>query len=163
MQKLVTSLLANSGRRVAMNRTALSAAFVLASLAAVPGLSGTAAAENQAADYTPIGPNMAIEESEVALSIPEDNSLPWAFVEGTVSNPVPDYPVIIQIYDNDGSAEGNSAGAVHFAQSPVGSDGSYEYKFRVLDRSQGLQTNVFEGEYTVKIFKVVYLDGLGAV
>jgi len=146
-----------------MNRTALSVAFVLASLAAVPGLSGTAMAENQAPDYTPIGPNMAIEESEIAMSIPADNSLPWAFVEGTVSNPVPDYPVIIQIYDNDGSAEGNSAGAVHFAQSQVGSDGSYEYKFRVLDRSQGLQTNVFEGEYTVKIFKVVYLDGLGAV
>lgn len=163
MQKFGTGILTNPGRHVTASRAVFSLAFVLASLAAVPGLSGTAVAENQTADYTPIGPNMAIEESEIALSIPENNSLPWAFVEGTVSNPVPDYPVIIQIYDNDEAVQGNSAGAVHFAQSQVDPDGSYEYKFRVLDRSQDSQTNVFEGEYTVKIFKVVYLDGLGAV
>ena len=34
------------------------------------------------------------------------------------------YPVIIQIYDEDGEA-------FHFAQTDVEEDGSYEYKFRV--------------------------------
>lgn len=139
-----------------MNKAVLSLAFALASLAAVSGLAHVATAEIQTGDLVPIGPDMAVEKSEIILSIPENNSLPWAFVEGAVSNPVPDYPVVIQIYDAAGDA-------VHFAQTGVNSDGSYEYRFRVLDSSIGSQTNVFEGDYVVKIFKVVYLDdGLGA-
>jgi hypothetical protein len=36
-------------------------------------------------------------------------------------------------------------------------DGSYEYKFRVknLDHNTGEFTDIFHGEYTVKIFKVI--------
>lgn len=134
--------------------------FVLASMVAISGVSDTAATptmpENQPSvtTTTPIGSNMAVERSVISLYVPEDNPLPWAYVEGTVSNPVPDYPVIIQIYDDNGSpVPGNSAGAVHFAQTEVAPDGSYEYRFRVLDS----QTRVFTGDYTVKIFKVVYV------
>lgn len=140
-----------------VNKVVLSLVLTLASLAAVSGLSHVAIAEIQTTDLTPIGSNIAIEKSSVTLSVPENNSLPWAFIEGTVSNPVPDYPVIIQIYDMAGDP-------VHFAQVEVNHDGSYEYRFRVLDSSNGLQTHIFEGEYTVKIFKTVYLDDdLGAI
>jgi len=144
-----------------MDKISYSLVFVLAFATAAAGLSA-AAAEGQAGEITTLGPNMAVEKSVVELSVPRDNILPWAFVEGTVSSPVPDHPVIIQIYDNDDAVEGNSAGAVHFTQTEVRPDGSYEYKFRVLDMSDGIRTNVFEGDYTVKIFKVVYLDGLAA-
>lgn len=150
-----------------------SAVFVLASVIAVSGAPDTAASsfplpaaaaatENQArVTTTQIGSNMAVEKSVIGLHVPKDNSLPWAFVEGAVSNPVPDYPVIIQIYDDDGggSVAGNSVGAVHFAQAEVGPDGIYEYRFRVLDSHRG---SIFEGDYTIKIFKVVYLDDAGS-
>ena len=163
------------GGKGTMSRAALSLALVLASVIAIHGLSGgdaaaATAAENRAGDtMVPLGSNMAIEKSVVALNVPEDNSLPWAFVEGTVSNPVPDYPVIIQIYDNnnnngDAAGDGPVVGGVHFAQTDVALDGSYEYRFRVLDVSDGSPTSVFGGDYTVKIFKVVYLTGgLGAI
>ena len=68
-----------------------------------------------------------------------------------------DYPVIIQIFDNDEIVTGNSVGAIHFAQTSVNENGSYEYRFRVLDSEQGQTTKIFDGSYTVKIFKVVYL------
>ena len=46
----------------------------------------------------------------------------------------------------------------------VDSDGNYEYKFRVANTSNGQTVNIFEGDYTVKIFKVVYLNpGLSAL
>ena len=35
------------------------------------------------------------------------------------------------------SIAGNNIGAVRFAQTPVDEDGTYEYKFRVLDSNQG--------------------------
>ena len=146
-----------------MNRTTLLLAFALASATLIPGFS-TAIAEDQIVDLTPIGSNMAIEKSEITMRISEDTPLPWAYVEGTISNPVLDYPVIIQIYGEDGSVKGNSAGGVHFAQSEVNPDGSYEYKFRVFDVSDNSRTNIFEGTYTVEIFKVVYLqDNLTAI
>jgi len=39
----------------------------------------------------------------------------------------------------------------------VKGDGSYEYKFRVrnLDSNTGEFVNIFEGDYTVKIYKVI--------
>ena len=97
----------------------------------------------------------------IQKSIMEDfanNNFPWGFVEGTIENHVSDYPVIIQIFDSDESVSGNNHGAIHFAQTDVNEDGSYEYKFRVLNSNHdNLEAN-FEGNYTVKIFKVVYLD-----
>ena len=54
---------------------------------------------------------------------------------------VPDHPVIIQIYDDDGEA-------IHFAQTNVSTDGTYEYKFRVRNvDSDGNVNNIFEGDY----------------
>jgi len=63
---------------------------------------------------------------------------------------VQDHPVIIQIYK-----EGKP---VHFAQVPVNDDGTYQYRFRVLDVTDNKTIRIFEGDYTVKIFKVVSLD-----
>ena len=108
-------------------------------------------------EITPISNSMGIEKTTLQMSISKDNKLPWGFVEGKISNHVDDYPVIIQIFDNNKFITGNSVGAVHFAQTPVNEDGSYEYKFRVLDSNQGQITKIFDGSYTVKIFKVVYL------
>lgn len=101
--------------------------------------------------------NIGIEKTTLTFSVPNDNNLPWAFVEGKIANPVLDYPVIIQIYDNDDQITGNDVGAVHFAQADVSEDGTYEYKFRVKDINGEKIVNIFEGDYTVKIFKVVYL------
>ena len=108
-------------------------------------------------EITPINNSMGIEKTTLQMYISNDNKLPWGFVEGIISNHVADYPVIIQIFDNDEIITGNNIGAVQFAQTPVNEDGSYEYKFRVLDSDQGKITKIFDGSYTVKIFKVVYL------
>ena len=37
----------------------------------------------------------------------------------------------------------------------VKGDGSYEYKFRVRAVDDGKVTNIFEGDYEVRIFKVI--------
>jgi hypothetical protein len=99
---------------------------------------------------TPIDSSTGLEKTIVPFHAPKENKLPWGFVEGKIANPVEGYPVIIQIYKN--------GEAVHFAQTDVKKDGSYEYKFRVRDVTNDVVTKIFEGDYTVKIFKVVYLD-----
>ena len=99
---------------------------------------------------TPINSEIGIEKSVISMNIPSDNNLPWGFVEGNVSNHVSGNPVIIQIYQN--------GEPVHFAQTEVSDDGSYEYKFRVRDVDNGNIIKVFEGDYTVKIFKVVHSE-----
>ena len=101
--------------------------------------------------------NIGIEKTTLTFSVPNDNNLPWAFVAGKIANQVLDYPFVIQIYDNDDQITGNDVGAVHFAQADVSEDGTYEYKFRVKDIDGEKIVNIFEGDYTVKIFKVVYL------
>ena len=75
--------------------------------------------------------------------------LPWGTVYGAASDVAERYPVIIQFYKGDE--------AVHIAQIDAKGDGSFEYKFRVrnLDHNTGEFTEIFYGEYTVKIFKVV--------
>ena len=108
-------------------------------------------------EIIPINNSIGIEKSILEMNISTDNKLPWGFVEGKIKNHVSDYPVVIQIFDNDESVSGNNHGAVHFAQTTVGEDGSYEYKFRVLNSNQDQTENIFDGSYTVKIFKVVYL------
>jgi len=97
-----------------------------------------------------LGGLIGLEKSTIFFHSPEENSLPWGFVEGNIANHVEGYPVIIQIFkEND---------AVHFAQTNVDHDGNYEYKFRVLNSDNGVTSKIFEGEYSVKIFKVVYLN-----
>ena len=102
-------------------------------------------------EIIPLGGDIGIEKTTLSLYASPDNTLPWGFVEGKIANHVSSYPVIIQIYDDDGDA-------THFAQTDVEEDGSYEYRFRVLNVDNGEVINIFEGNYVVKIFKVVYLD-----
>lgn len=91
-----------------------------------------------------------IEEKQIKMTIPSGNTLPWAFVEGTAQNTVNGHPVIIQIYKDEKP--------VRFAQVNVNDDGTYQYKFRVRDVTDDTVTNIFEGDYTVKIFKTINLD-----
>jgi hypothetical protein len=92
--------------------------------------------------------SIVLQQKIISMHIPEDNTLPWGFVEGKVINPADGYPVIIQIYKNDEP--------VHFAQTDVKEDGSYEYKFRARNVDGDKVINIFQGDYTVKIFKTVY-------
>lgn len=102
-------------------------------------------------EIIPLNGEIGIEKTILSLHAPSDNTLPWGFVEGKIVNHVSEYPVIIQIYDDDGEA-------THFAQTDVADDGSYQYRFRVLNVDNGEVTKIFEGHYLVKIFKVVYLN-----
>ncbi len=101
-------------------------------------------------EIIPLNGEIGIEKTILSLHASPDNTLPWGFVEGKIDNHVSSYPVIIQIYDDDGEAS-------HFAQTDVKEDGSYEYQFRVRNVDNGEVINIFEGDYIVKIFKVVYL------
>ena len=98
---------------------------------------------------TPINAEISLQKTITTMSVPENNQLPWGFVTGSPSDYVERYPVIIQFYKGEDP--------VHFAQVDTKGDGSYEYKFRVrnLDSNTGEFVNIFEGDYTVKIFKVV--------
>ena len=102
-------------------------------------------------ELQPISATTALEKTTIMMHASKDNTLPWGFVEGKIANHVPAHPVIIQIYDENGEA-------FHFAQADVNEDGAYEYKFRVRNvDDNGNIINIFEGDYKVNIFKVVYL------
>jgi len=101
-------------------------------------------------EIIPLNGLIGLEKTIVFFHTPNENSLPWAFVEGTIANHVEGYPVIIQIFKDNN--------AVHFAQTNVDSNGQYEYKFRVLDSENGNTNKIFDGNYSVTIFKVVYLN-----
>jgi len=92
-----------------------------------------------------------LTQTVVTMSISQDNKMPWGFVEGTVENHADGYPVVVQIYQNDEP--------VHFAQTDVNEDGTYEYKFRVRDIDGNNVINVYEGDYEVKIFKSIQITG----
>jgi len=104
----------------------------------------------QNTEFIPLDGSIGLEKKVISMHIPVDNELPWGFVEGQVINQVQGYPVIIQIFK-----EGEP---VHVAQTDVNQDGSYEYKFRAKSVIGEQVINIFEGDYTVKIFKVVYLN-----
>jgi hypothetical protein len=125
-----------------LTKTIIAVVTLLVTVATV----NTAFAETS---LTPINSSIGLEKTVVPFSAPKDNKLPWGFVEGKVANPVEGHPVIIQIFKN--------GEPVHFAQTPVKEDGSYEYKFRVRDFTGTKVTRIFEGDYVVKIFKVVHL------
>jgi len=107
--------------------------------------------------YIPIDAVSSIEKTTIGISISPENTLPWAYVNGVVDNPVQGHPVIIQFFDESSNDE-----PMHVAQVDVDEDGSYEYKFRVrdVDLETGKVTNIFEGDYVVKIFKVVSTNTL---
>ena len=118
--------------------------------AALP-VSSDGAAHGPRTETTSLSAGIGLERTALAFHAPAGNTLPWGFVEGTVDNHVPGHPVIIQMYADDGSA-------VHFAQVDVAGDGSYEYKFRVRNVGpDGTVTQLFAGDYTVAVYKVVYL------
>ena len=92
-----------------------------------------------------------LTQTNVSMTIPSDNTMSWGFVEGTVENHAEGYPVIVQIYQNDEP--------VHFAQTDVNEDGTYEYKFRARNIDGDNIVNVYDGDYEVKIFKSVQITG----
>ena len=91
----------------------------------------------------------SLEKTVTIMNVPENNSLPWGSVKGKVNDAVQGYPVIIQFFK---SIEDDP---IHVAQVNLKGDDSFEYKFRVLSIDEGVVTHFFEGEYTVKIFKVI--------
>jgi len=131
-----------------------SSIFLIASIMTVFGImmipNDISAETNQhSITVTPINEEISLQKTVTTMSIPQDNKLPWGAVKGSASDYVERYPVIIQFYKGEDP--------VHVAQVDVKGDGSYEYKFRVrsLDSSTGEVVNVFEGDYTVKIFRVI--------
>jgi hypothetical protein len=131
-----------------------SSIFLIASIMAVIGIMmipGDIAAETSqnSITVTPINEEISLQKTVTTMSIPQDNKLPWGAVKGAASDYVERYPVIIQFYKGEDP--------VHFTQVDVKGDGSYEYKFRVrnLDSNTGEFVNIFEGDYTVKIFRVI--------
>lgn len=91
--------------------------------------------------------NVVLEKNIVSMHIPRDSPLPFGCVWGTVQNAAPGYPVVIQIY-KDGKP-------VYFAQTNVKDDGSYEHYFRVKSVEGDKVIHIFEGDYTVDIYKSV--------
>jgi hypothetical protein len=91
--------------------------------------------------------NVALEKNIIYMHIPGDSPLPFGCVWGTVQNAAPGYPVEIQIY-KDGKP-------FYFAQTNVKSDGSYEQYFRVKSVEGDKVIHIFEGDYTVDIYKYV--------
>ncbi len=113
----------------------------------IPG--GDVSAESNQVTITPINEEISLEKTVTAMNVPQGNKLPWGTVRGVADDIAERHPVIIQFYKGEDP--------VHFAQVDVKGDGSYEYKFRVrnLDSNSGEFVNVFEGDYTVKIYKVI--------
>ena len=106
-----------------------------------------------ASDTTVISTNDGIQltKTVIPMHISSDNTLPWGVIEGTVENHVEGYPVVLQIYQN--------GEAVHFAQTDVNEDGTYEYQFRARNVDGVNAVNIYEGDYEVKIFKSVQITG----
>jgi hypothetical protein len=96
---------------------------------------------------------VVLQKNIISMHIPGDSKLPFAAVWGTVQNAAPGYPVVIQIY-KDGKP-------VYFAQTDVKSDGSYEKYFRVMSIDNNKVIHIFEGDYTVDIYKAVLKSTTG--
>ena len=96
-----------------------------------------------------INDKISLEITTVTMTVPENNKLPWGKVWGSSSEVVDRYPVIIPFYKENE--------AVHVPQVDTKGDGSYEYKFRArtVDHNTGESKDIFYGDYTVKIFKVI--------
>ena len=102
---------------------------------------------DQASEIVVTKHNFEVVKTTIPMYIPTENILPWASVSGIVENSANNHPVIIQIYQNDEP--------VHFAQTNVNEDGSYEYQFRARSVVDDQVINVFEGDYEVRIFKTI--------
>ena len=133
-----------------MRRTILALVAVAALPAALPAL-----AQDTVTEYVPLGGVIQLEKTTIPMHVPADNQFPWGHVKGTIHNPAEGYDVIIMMYQEDMP--------VHLAQVDVQEDGTYEYRFRALDVTDGETTRVFEGDYHVVVFKVVIATTAGMV
>ena len=118
-------------------------------LVAMIGMSPSFADSNTTVISTIDG--IQLTKTVLPMTISSDNIMPWGFIEGTVENYAEGYPVVVQIYQNDEP--------IHFAQTDVNEDGTYEYKCRARNIDGDNIVNVYEGNYEVKIFKSVKITG----
>ena len=118
-------------------------------LTIVIGLNSPTAIAEFSTTITQINEEVSLKKTIIPMYIPQDNTFPWGAVRGQASESSERYPVIIQIFKGEDP--------VHFAQVDVKGDGSFEHKFRVrnVDVDTGVATNIFEGQYTVNIFRVI--------
>lgn len=125
------------------------APIVLAFILLYPANASALAEPSENITITPINEEISLEKTSSTMHIPKDKSLVWGAVKGKASDYVERYPVIIQFFKEDQP--------VHVAQVKVKGDGSYEYKFKIrnTDKDTGNTIDIFEGKYTVKIFKVI--------
>jgi len=126
---------------------------VLFVLVAMIGMSPSFADSNTTVLSTNDG--IQLTKTVVPMTVSSDNIMPWGFIEGSVENHAEGHPVIIQIYQNNEP--------VHFAQTSVNEDGTYEYKFRARNIDGNNVINVYEGNYEVKIFKSVQITGTNLI
>ncbi|MFB5612496.1 MAG: hypothetical protein ACE5RL_04265 [Nitrosarchaeum sp.] len=112
--------------------------------------SSISAESSESITIIPIDEKISLEKTSAIMNIPENKLLSWGIVKGEPSDYVERYPVIIQFFKGDEP--------VHVAQVKVKGDGSYEYKFKIrnTDQKTGEIIDLFEGEYTVNIFKVIH-------
>ena len=118
-------------------------------LVAMIGMSPSFADSNTTVISTDNG--IQLTKTVVPMIVSTDNTMPWGFIEGTVDNHAEGYPVIVQIYQNDEP--------IHFAQTDVNEDGTYEYKFRARNIDGDNVVNIYDGDYEVKIFKSIQITG----
>lgn len=125
------------------------APVVLAFVLLYPANASALSEPSENITITPINDEISLEKTSSTMHIPKDKSLVWGAVKGKASDYVERYPVIIQFFKEDQP--------VHVAQVKVKGDGSYEYKFKIrnTDKDTGNTIDIFEGKYTVKIFKVI--------
>jgi hypothetical protein len=109
----------------------------------------SAFAESSQTTVMKLNDELSLQKTVTAMSIPENNTLPWGTVKGKVHDPAQGYPVIIQFFNPIEDIP------IHVAQVSLKGDGSFEYRFRVSTTDEGNITHFFEGDYDVKIFKVV--------
>jgi hypothetical protein len=127
----------------------------------LPSLTVPVSQEQVASNLVPES-DVTLQKVVMNMNIPDNPTLPFGCVWGTVQNPAPGYPVEIEIF-KDGKP-------VYVAQVDVQSDGSYEKYFRVIDvehsqvmdvehgriiNEHGQVTHIFQGDYTVYVFKYV--------
>ena len=115
----------------------------------VMSIPGDISADTNQITVTPINEKISLEKTITTMNVPINNEFPWGTVRGEASDVAERYPIIIQFYKGEDP--------IHFAQVDAKGDGSYEYKFRVrnLDSNTGEFVNIFEGDYIVKIYKVI--------
>ena len=101
----------------------------------------------------PINEKISLEKTVTTMDVPKESASSWGTIKGDPSNYAERYPVIIQFFKGEDP--------VHIAQVKIKGDGSYEYKFRIrnVDQTTGQTVDIFEGKYTVKIFRVIHNTG----